>query len=104
MQLDRNIVGTASEYFARVKECDIEELNEFVDYEETGDKKFEISWAQFEEMEDIIACQVSFWCLRRLSYSCQSNCDSMRRILNKKVQDYEKKYGKFHDYNEENIW
>lgn len=104
MILDNNIVKTAFEYFCKVKECEDEDIDKIVDFDETGSKDFQVSMKEFKLIEEIIACQVSFWCLRRLRNSCASNVDSMRRILNKKISEYQKEYGEFVDYNGENIW
>lgn len=90
MYLDSNITGTASQYF----EC----LERKVDWDETGDETL-VSMKECEAIQEIIACQVSFYCLRRLRGSCQSNSDTMHSIINKKIKEYEVTYGNFHDFN-----
>ena len=44
MTLDNQIIATASEYFANVKSCDIDDIP--VDWDETGDKNL-ISLAEY---------------------------------------------------------
>jgi|688.fasta_scaffold1861826_1 hypothetical protein len=95
MRLENNIVSTATEYFQK--------CNEEIDWDETGDPNL-ISMREYNMVGQIIATQVSFWCLRRLSNSCESNCDYMRDIMKSKISEYELDYGKFIDFNEENIW
>jgi hypothetical protein len=95
MRLEDNIVSTATEYFQK--------CNKEIDWDETGDTNL-ISMREYNMIGQIIATQVSFWCLRRLYNSCGSNCDYMRDIMKSKISEYELDYGKFIDFNEENIW
>jgi hypothetical protein len=101
MTLDNQIVATASEYFAKVNSCDIDSIP--VDWNETGDENL-ISIKQYNLIGEIISTQVAFWTLRRLRNSCESNCDYMRKIMKDKIKTYETQYGKFQDFNQENIW
>jgi len=95
MFLDKNIVSTAVEYFDKV--------GGKIDWDETGNKDL-VSMKQFNLVGEIISAQVSFWCLRRLSNSCESNCDYMKNIINSKINEYESQYGDFNNFNKENIW
>lgn len=98
MTLDTNIVSTATEYFTRLG------LEEKIDWDETGDTGL-IPIKEFNMIEEIIALQVSFWCLRRLRNCCQSNSDTLHSILNKKIREYKLEFNKeFINDNSENIW
>lgn len=94
-------ISTASEYFAKIKSCDIDEIP--VDWDETGDKKL-ISLEEYHLIGEIISTQVSFWALRRMYNTCESNCDFMMKIMKDKIGTYENKYGTFQNFNKENIW
>lgn len=94
MFLSSEITGTASEYFER--------LDREVDWDETG-KEGLVSMKEYDAIQEIIACQVSFFCLRRLRGSCQSNSDTMHTIMNRKIREYEATYGTFHNFNAEHI-
>ena len=101
MTLDNQIIATASEYFANVKSCDIDDIP--VDWDETGDTNL-LSLTEYNLIGEIISTQVAFWALRRLSNSCESNCDFMRKIMKDKIETYQNQYGTFHNFNEKNIW
>lgn len=101
MTLDNKIISTASEYFAKIKSCDIDEIP--VDWDETGDKNL-ISFEEYQLIGEIISTQVSFWALRRMYNTCESNCDFMMKIMKDKIRTYENKYGTFQNFNKENIW
>ena len=98
MRVDDNLVGTATEYF---KNKGIGEKG--IDWDETGNKK-KVSMAEFKLVEEIIALQVSFWCLRRVTNNCQSNIDCIGSMLDKKIKLYEETFGKFIDKNLEAKW
>ena len=107
MRLESGVISTACDYYRKLHETNFsdEELEELIDLDETGDKKFEVSIEEFNMVGEIISCQVSFWCLRRISHSCQSNTDIMNRIINKKIKEYKKTFNKeFVNFNEEIIW
>lgn len=101
MILDSNIIGTSSEYFADIYECSIDDIP--VDFDETGDSNL-ISIEQYNLVGNIIALQVSFFCLRRLSNSCESNSDFIKSMLNSEIKKYEEKYGEFKNNNKDLIW
>jgi hypothetical protein len=90
-----------ADYFTNVKDCDSDDIP--VDWDETGDPNL-ISLKEFNLVGEIIASQVSFWALRRMYNSCQSNCDYMQTIMRNKIKEYEDQYGEFKNYNSENIW
>ena len=97
MRLDDNIIDTPEQYFDQSKPS-VE-----IDWDETGDDNL-ISMTEYNLVADILATQVSFWALRRLTNSCGSNCDVIRVIMKSKISEYESKFGKFNDMNEDNIW
>jgi len=101
MTLDNKIIGTAVDYFANVKDCDSDDIP--VDWDETGDPNL-ISLKEFNLVGEIIASQVSFWALRRMYNSCQSNCDYMQTIMRNKIKEYEDQFGEFKNYNSKSIW
>jgi hypothetical protein len=99
MQLDNNICSTALDYFSRIG------INEeSIDFDDTSNPDL-IPIHEYEAIAKIIALQVSFWCLRRLSNSCQSNTDYLMEIIKEKIEDYSILYSKeFQNFNEELIW
>jgi hypothetical protein len=99
MLLDNNIVSTSTAYFDKIGISE-----EQIDWDATGDVNL-ISLKEYKAISEIIACQVSFWCLRRLGNSCQSNSEAMRDILYQKIRFYEDTFGKnYQDFNEDLIW
>jgi len=66
MRLDNNIISNASDYFEKIGV----DVDTQIDWDETGDKSL-ISIEQYNLIGEIISTQVSFWCLRRLSNSCE---------------------------------
>jgi hypothetical protein len=100
MTLDSKIIGTAVEYFERL---DLDTEND-IDWDETGNTNL-VSMNEFNAIGDIISLQVSFFCLRRLSNSCESVSDSIRKMLKEKINNYELDYSKkFDNCNEEYLW
>jgi hypothetical protein len=100
MLLDSNIIGNTSEYFEKIGISEEE-----IDWNETDDPKYLVSIKKVDAIGEIIACQVSFWCLRRLGNCCQSNGDTIRRMLREKIKFYEETFGKeYQDFNEDLIW
>jgi hypothetical protein len=97
MRLEDNIIDTATEYFEKYKPSIA------LDWDKTGDKEL-ISMDEFNLVAEILATQVSFWALRRMTNSCGSNCDVMRTMMKSKISEYESKFGEFNDFNEDNIW
>jgi hypothetical protein len=99
MLLDDNIVSTSTAYFDNIGISESQ-----IDWNETGDVNL-ISIKEVNAISEIIACQVSFWCLRKLGNCCQSNSDTMRDILKQKIKFYEETFGKdYQDFNEDLIW
>lgn len=99
MVLDNNIVATATDYF---KNLDISE--DGIDFEETNDPTL-ISMKEFDLVGEIIALQISFWCLRRAGGICESNNDYIKSMINKKMVEYNIAYKKeFVNDNKDNIW
>ena len=100
MKLDDKIIGTATEYFKN-KGFDVDDN---IDWDETGDDAL-ISMNEFNAIGEIIALQVSFFCLRRISNACESNNDYIRQMLKEKIRLYESNYGKtFDNSNDEKLW
>jgi hypothetical protein len=100
MLLDSNIIGNTSEYFEKIGISEEE-----IDWNETDDPKYLVSIKEVDAIGEIIAFQVSFWCLRRLGNCCQSNGDTIRRMLREKIKFYEETFGKeYQDFNEDLIW
>ena len=100
MYLDEEVISTASDYFEKIGMSEDQ-----IDWDETGDPKYLVSIKEVDAIAEIISCQVSFWCLRRLGKCCGSNTDTMRRILRQKIKFYEETFGKeYQDFNEDLIW
>lgn len=97
MRLDDNIIDTPEEYFKRST------IDPEIDWDETGNEEM-ISMEEYNLVGEILAIQVSFWALRRMTNSCGSNCDIIRSIMKSKISEYESKFGKFNDLNEDKIW
>jgi hypothetical protein len=97
MRLDDNIIDTPEEYF------EVSTIDPEIDWDETGNEEL-ISMEEYNLVGEILATQVSFWALRRMRNSCGSNCDIIRSIMKSKISEYESKFGKFNDLNEDNIW
>lgn len=103
MRIDEGIIKTAGDYFAEIHEVGDDELNDMIDWEETGED-FPITMQEFELVTEIIALQMSYFCLRRVTHSCQSNTDSVYSMLNKKYSEYSELFGKeFNDLNEDKL-
>lgn len=101
MRLEDKVVSTAVDYFSEIRDCDEDDIP--VDWDRTGDKNL-ISLDEFNLVGEIISTQVSIWALRRMTNSCQSNCDNMTTIMRSKINEYESKYGDFKNLNETSIW
>ena len=43
-------------------------------------------------LQNIIACEIAIWALRRLTYSCQSNSDTMIDIRRNFINEHNKLY------------
>ncbi len=95
MRLENDVIGTGVEYF--------EKLGKELDWDETGDESL-VSMKEYELVCEIIALQVSFWAVRRLSNCCGSNVDTLKDIINSKILEYESKFGEFENFNREIIW
>ncbi len=101
IQLDKNIVSTATEYIEKITG---ESSDTIVDWDDTGDKSL-ISLDEFDMLQDIISLQVSFWSLRRLGNCCQSNSDSIYKLINLKIDAYNNTFKReFNNFNQDNIW
>ena len=94
MRIDRGIIVTASEYLAEIYETTNDDLDDIIDWDETGDNKFPVSMKEFNALTDIIALQMSYFCLRRVTHSCQSNTDAIYSMLQKKYKEYSDEFGK----------
>ena len=99
MTLEDNIVSTSRQYFEKLGFTE-----DKIDWDETGNPEL-ISMKEYDMVEEIIALQVSFWCLRRLRNSCQSISDSLHSIIKRKIREYSETFNKeFNNFNAENIW
>jgi DNA-binding Xre family transcriptional regulator len=97
MFLDKEVVSNVTEYYEKIGITE-----EKLDWEETG-KEDLVPISEINAIQEILACQVAFWCLRRTAG--QSNSDTMMGIIRQKINFYEKTFGKeFHNFNEEIIY
>jgi len=77
--------------FAEIHGVGMDELDEIIDFDETGED-FKVSIEEFNLVTQIIALQLSYFCLRRVSHSCESNTDTIYFMLQKKYIEYEKTF------------
>lgn len=105
LRLDNGIIDTAVAYFMNQgRILDKDNWDEYVDEENTG-AEGKISGKEYEAIQEILTCQVSLFCLRRISYCCGSNVDVMHRMIQLKINQYEETYGReFVNTNQESIW
>lgn len=97
MRIEEGIIASACEYFKNVHQVGDDELEDVIDFSETGDDRFPVSMDEYNLVADIIALQLSYFCLIRVTHSCESNTDAVYSMLNKKYIEYSNKLGK--DFN-----
>lgn len=88
MRLDAGIICSATNYFNNL---DITE--EQIDWDEEG-KEGLISMAEFHLIEEILAAQIGYYCLRRIRGCDGSMTDAMSRIIGQKIRQYKATYNK----------
>lgn len=91
MRIDSGIIVSGTGYFAEIHGVGMDELDEIIDFDETGED-FKVSIEEFNLVTQIIALQLSYFCLRRVSHSCESNTDTIYLMLQKKYIEYEKTF------------
>jgi hypothetical protein len=105
LRLENGIMDTAIDYFVKQGRIpDKEDCDDYIDEENTG-VEGKISIKEYQVVEEIITCQISLFCLRRISHCCGSNVDIMHRMIQRKIKQYEETYGReFINTNKELIW
>ncbi len=86
MTLEDNIVSTSTQYFEKLGITE-----DKIDWDETGNPEL-ISMKEYDMIEEIIALQVSFWCLRSIGTSGE-----YKKLLNKWFVDPTDMYNKLDD-------
>ena len=84
-------VITGNQYFELSEGIPEEELEDYI----------ENNWEEYCLISEIIALEVSLYCIRRVSRAGGENSDAIRRIIQEKIAEYEKTFNKsFKDPNE----
>jgi hypothetical protein len=82
----------ASEYFLKSE-------NKEIDWNETGDKNL-ISMMQHNKLQNILTCEASIFLLRGSAEFGGELADDMVSIRRNFINEYEKDYGKYIEYND----
>lgn len=83
-------VITGNQYLELVEMMSEDEIEDFI----------ENNWDEYSLLEEIIALEVSIYCIRRVSRAGGENTDAIRRIRMEKIAEYENTFNKsFQDPN-----